>query len=466
MRERILFLTGHLAEPQLLRVLSEMGDAGFDWTVFDLGLQVAGLMTADMVARRLPHDHGADRILVPGRCRGDVAALSERFGVPVERGPDELMDLPEFFGREAQRPDLSAHAVKVFAEITEAPRMDLPAIVAAADAYRTDGADVIDLGCLPGTPFPHLEDAVRALHDAGHRVSVDSLDRDELLRGGSAGADYLLSLTLDTLDIAEQVPSTPVLVPTRPADLDSLFQAMEHMDARGLPYLADPILEPIPFGFAASLVRYHAVRQRAPEAPMLMGIGNVTELTDADTPGMHALLVGLMTELDIGALLTTQVSPHCRSAVREIDAARRMMHAARAAHSLPRGISDALLGLRHRRPFPYAKDDIEAVAAQVRDPNFRVQLSAEGIHIYNRDGMRSGTDPFALWPQLGVEDDASHAFYLGVELARAQIAWQLGKRYAQDEALDWGCMVTAPEDDAPRCEARDTARHRRRAPAA
>jgi hypothetical protein len=47
-----------------------------------------------------------------------------------------------------------------------------------------------------------------------------------------------------------------------------------------------------------------------------------------------------------------------------------------------------------------------------------------------------------------VETDGGHAFYLGVELARAHIAWQLGKRYNQDEPLQWGCQVDAPEEQA------------------
>ena len=80
--------------------------------------------------------------------------------------------------------------------------------------------------------------------------------------------------------------------------------------------------------------------------------------------------------------------------------------------------------------------------------------------------MRVGRDPFALWPQLGLEDDAAHAFYMGVELARAQIAWQLGKRYVQDQPLDWGCAVErAPEDlsrwSAPGTTLRDRRRERR-----
>jgi dihydropteroate synthase-like protein len=450
MPEHILFLTGHLAEPLLRRVLTELGDAGFRWTVRNLGLQVAGLMTADMILRRLDDPAGADRILVPGRCRGDLEAVARKLGVPVERGPDDLMDLSEYFGRGARRVDLSHHAIEIFAELTEAPRQSVAEIVTAAARLRADGADIIDLGCLPQTPFPHLEEAIAALKQAGHRVSVDSLDPEELRRGARAGADYLLSLTRKTLRLAEEVAATPVLIPTTPGDLADLLAAMEWMERRGKPYLADPVLEPLPFGFTASLLRYHELRRRAPQARLLMGTGNLSELTDADTAGLHALLVGVMTELDIGALLTTQVSPHCRCAVRELDAARRLMYAARAAGSLPKGLSDALLALHERKPFPLSAEQIAALAAGVRDPSYRVQVSAAGIHLYNRQGMHTATDPFEFWPHLRVSDDAAHAFYLGVELARAQIAWLLGKRYVQDEPLRWGCAVDAPAEDLTR----------------
>ena len=462
MSSHILFLTGHLAHEPLRRVLGDMGDAGFRWTVHDLGLQVAALMTTDMIARRLHDTFGADRIIVPGRCRGDLDGLSRKLGVPVERGPDELGDLPEFFGRAARRVRLDRHDVLIFAELTDAPRMDVDAIVAAACALAADGADVIDLGCLPQTGFAHLEQAVRALRSRGLHVSVDSQDPGELARGARAGADYLLSLHLDTLDLAFETDAVPVLVPSPGGGLDSLLRAMERLEARGKAYFADPILDPLPFGFTDSLVRYHELRRRAPQARMLMGVGNLSELTDADTAGMHALLLGVMAELDIGALLTTQVSPHCRSAVREIDAARRLMHAAREAGSLPRGISEALLGLHQRKPFPFDAEQIAAMAAVVRDPNYRIQVSREGIHAYNRDGLHTATDPFALWPHLGVDDDAAHAFYLGVELGRAQIAWQLGKRYVQDEELRWGCMVPPPADDLLRHRASGSTSRRKK----
>ncbi|HTN49229.1 MAG TPA: dihydropteroate synthase, partial [Burkholderiaceae bacterium] len=107
--------------------------------------------------------------------------------------------------------------------------------------------------------------------------------------------------------------------------------------------------------------------------------------------------------------------------------------------------------------------EIDELAAGVRDPNFRVMLSADGIHVFNRAGQRCATDPFAFWPLPELEDDAAHAFYLGVELARAQIAWQLGKRYAQDEELRWGAAVAAKPDNLLEQKAAGTTlAHRRR----
>jgi len=447
--EHILFLTGRLAEPALKRVLEQMlADAGdaVPWTyeVREIGLQVAALMTADLIERRVAAPLAADRIIVPGRCRGDLDALSTHYGIPVERGPEELKDLPRHFNRAAHRVALDDYEVKIFAEIVDAPRLALPEIVARAKAHVADGADVVDLGCLPETPFPALADAVRALKAQGLAVSVDSHDDDELLRGGRAGADYLLSLSLDNLWIADEVSATPVLIARTPADEASLWAAIDAMTAKGRAFVADSILDPIPFGLLASLLRYQRLRERYPDAPIMMGVGNLTELTDADTSGINAVMLGVAAELRASAILTTQVSSHARRAVREADWARRIMHAATTLKMLPKGLSDALLTVHAKHPFPDTPQEIAAIAGQVRDPNFRVQVSAQGLHVYNRDGLRRGDDPFALWPQLGLEGDAAHAFYMGVELARAQIAWQLGKRYVQDQPLDWGCAVDAP----------------------
>lgn len=445
--DHIVFLTGRLAEKSLIRVLESMASTPFSWEIREIGLQVAALMTADLIRRRVPAPLVAQRVIVPGRCRGDLAALTEHYGVPFERGPQEVKDLPQFFGREAQPFDLTRYETDIFAEIVDAPRLDLDGIAARAREYAAQGADVIDIGCLPETPFPHLEDAVRLLKDQGYRVSVDSMRSEELLRGGRAGADYLMSLNLDTLWIADEVPSTPILVAREPGDPASLDAAIELLAARGRAFLADPILDPIPFGLAASIARYVRLRERYPDIAIMMGIGNVTELTEADTSGINAALLGMAAELRVSAVLTTSVSLHARRAVREADVARRVMHAAREAQVLPKGIDSDLATVHAKRPFPYSAAEIDEFARDVRDPNFRVQVSADGIHVYNRDGHRLAGDPFALYPQLHLEADGGHAFYMGVQLARAEIAWRLGKRFDQDQPLDWGCAVERPEQD-------------------
>lgn len=447
MPEHLLFLTGRLARPRLVRVLEAMQPTEFTYDVHDLGVKVAALMTGELIRRRLPHPVRADRVLLPGRCRADLAMLSDHFAVPFERGPDDAKDLPEFFGRAGQKRDLSRHDVRIFAEIVEAPTLDVAGILARAGAYRAAGADVIDLGCLPDTPFPHLEDAVAALGRAGFAVSIDSADPDELLRGGRAGARYLLSLSEETLGIADEVAATPVLIPARHGDLSSLLRAMDALDARGRRYLADPILDPIHFGFTDSLGRYAELRHLRPDAEILMGTGNLTELTDADSSGVNAVLMGIVSELHIANVLVVQVSPHCRRAVVETDAARRIMFAAREEGSLPSGIDPALLCLRDRKPFVSTPAEIAELAAQVSDDNFRVEIAEDGIHVYSRQGHHLAADPYALFPHLQVEQDGSHAFYLGVELAKAQIAWELGKRYVQDQPLGWGCAVDRPAED-------------------
>lgn len=442
MTKNLLFLTGKLAEKSLNKVLSEVQNnpktPSFKYRIEQIGVSVAALMTPDLIARRLKETGDADKVIVPGLCQGDLTKLEAKYGVPVERGPEDLKDLPQYFGQAGVTPDLSQYQVKVFAEIVDAPYLSVEKIVKKAQQYQVQGANVIDLGCLPAVPFPHLTETIQALKQQAFQVSVDSLNADDLLIAGHAGADYLLSLTEQTLWIAAEVSSTPVLIPSKPHHLPSLYRAIDACIKSGKPFIADPILDPIHFGLTDSIVRYQRLRKKYPHIQIMMGIGNLTELTDADTTGINALLFGIVSELNINAVLATSVSPHAVNAISEADIARRMMYAAKQDDRLPRGYNNGLLGLHDRRPFTYSAEEIREMAALIKDPSFRIQVSEQGLHIYNRDGLYEDKDPFALYPNLKVDDDASHAFYLGVELARAQIAWQLKKRYIQDQELNWG----------------------------
>ena len=277
MADKLLFLTGKLALPSLEKVLDDMAPLPFEYRIHQVGVSVAALMTDKMIARRLKPEHYLDckEIIVPGRCRGNLVALSEQLGISVVRGPEEVKDLPIYFGRQRKKPDLSHYEVNIFAEIVDAPERDVASIIERAQYYRDAGADVIDIGCLPQEPFPQMEDAIVALHEAGFKVSVDSLEIDDLKRAGKAGADYLLSLTEMNYHLAEETDAIPVLVPAEPGSLASLERAMEAMDKINRPFIADPILDPIHFGLTNSIVRYHQLRERYPDINIMMGVGAV-----------------------------------------------------------------------------------------------------------------------------------------------------------------------------------------------
>jgi len=444
--EHILFLTGKLAYAGLVRILGDMQSDAFTYEVRNLGLNVASMMTTNIIMRRLKDVEQFDRVILPGRFRGKLDELSAHFGVPFERGPEELKDLPAFFGKKHHY-DLKHSDVIIFGEIVEAANQSPEKTLQIAQHYREQGADVIDIGFMPDTPFPQLADTIAVLKEHHFKVSVDTHNSEQLLAASRDGADYLLSLKSDTLWVAEESDATPIVIPDTPQQIETLYACIEQLEKKNRAFIADPILDPIHYGFSDSLARYHRVRHDYPNVAMMMGIGNLTELTHADTAGINALLLGIISELRIGYLLTTQVSEHCRCAIREADLARRIMYAARDHGSPPTSIASGLMALHERHPFPYQAEEIKTLAAAVRDTNFRIQLSDEGIHVYNRDLYKVASDPFDFYSELAVADDGAHAFYLGVELARAQIAWQLGKRYTQDEELLWGCAVERAAED-------------------
>jgi dihydropteroate synthase len=445
---RLLFLTGRLAEARLVATIASAGLPAGSWRVDNLGIKVAALMTEAIVKNRLAGPLDATRVIVPGRTRMSLDNLSAHYGVPFERGPDELVDLPLYLGRGGTPHDFSRTDVAIFAEIVEAPRLALDVVLARAAAYRDDGADVIDVGCEPEVPFPALEATVAALKAAGHRVSVDSGDVGELRRAALAGADHVLSLDETSLDAVAGTACVPILVPRPHGDMASLLRAIDAATAAGIPHIADPILDPIHFGFTASLGRYAELRRLRPDVEILMGTGNLTELTEADSGGLTALLMGVCSELAIRNVLVVQVSPHTRRTVAEHDAARRLMFRAREDGSLPKGYGgNGLLGLHDLAPFPLSAAEVAVGAAQVRDDNFRIEVSEAGVHIYARQGHQLVQDAFAAFDRLNVAADGGHAFYLGYELAKAEIAWRLGKRYAQDTPLDFGVAAPRPAVD-------------------
>ena len=207
-------------------------------------------------------------------------------------------------------------------------------------------------------------------------------------------------------------------------------------------FFADPILDPIHYGFSDSIMRYIKIRKKYPEIKIFMGTGNLTELTDSDSSGVNAILMGLVSELSINAVLVVQVSGHCRNSIKETDMARKIMYFSKTNKRLPFRINEGLMTTSNRKPTRKSKKEISEIKNLIKDKNYRIFLSDKGINILNSEIQIEGIDPFEFYTSLNVEKDASHSFYLGVELARAQIAFQLGKNYDQDNELQWGIAYT------------------------
>src|SRR2546423_9927015 len=195
-RPRTLFVTGKRADRALGRVLAALApQAGFEPEVAVLPITVAALMTANWVARHLSAPPDLDRVVLPGFCRGDVEEVSRAAGAPAVLGPKDLRDLPEFFGkRSGPPPGYGAWDIEILAEINHAPRLPADAILAVARHYRDGGAQLIDLGCDPGGNWAGAGDAVRALREAGFRVSIDSFNPAEVETALAAGAELVLSV--------------------------------------------------------------------------------------------------------------------------------------------------------------------------------------------------------------------------------------------------------------------------------
>lgn len=443
---KTLFVTGKLAAPALRSTLESLGDIEYEVAV--MHINVAALMTTPWIARALSPPAGCSRILIPGLCEGDPQIIGDKFGIPAEKGPKDLRDIPRFFGRQAQTgKGYGEYDIKILAEINNAYSWERQKLLARAGYFHSCGADFIDVGCTPGRPFPHLAEVVGELRLAGHRVSVDSFDRAEIETAVEAGAELVLSVNGGNLEVARGLGATVVVIPDDPDGdgwAEELLSSVGQLEAWGCDYIVDPIINPLMFGFSTSVGRFLKARELFPAAEMMMGLGNLTELTDADSVGINALLIGLCQEIGVRYVLTTEVIPWARGAVREVDIARRLMYFAKRQGVVPKNLEENLLTVKDPAVKAYTEEELRGLHSAIKDPNFRIFTGGEQIYVFNDELFVRGTDLEEIFADLGVEDPA-HAFYLGRELTKARLAVQLGKNYVQEEPLRWGYLT--PEDE-------------------
>jgi dihydropteroate synthase-like protein len=434
-----LFVTGQLAA-QSLRNTVETILPKLEHGIAVLPISVAGLMDVHFILKHLIGAEGCDKVMIPGVCPGDLNLISDKLGVEVIRGPKNLKDIPHFFGMAPKPEGYGARKVKIIAEIVDAYAIGLESMIAKASYYKSSGADIIDLGCPVEGCFANIERAVRALKAEGFIVSVDSFNTEDILNADKAGMDFLLSINSQNMELARRLKCKVVVIPDDDRGLESLERNIAQLEAWHIPYIIDPILKPISFGFTESIHDFIIMRHKYPRAEMLMGLGNLTELTDADTTGVTAVIAGMIEELRIDYVLTTEVSSHARGAVRELDLACKLMSYACKNKILPKHLDNGLLTVKDPAFVAFREEELRDMQEKVRDRNFRIFADRDYIYVFNNRLFIKDTDISAIFSQLGVED-AAQAFYLGKEMQKALLAVQLGKKYVQEGELRWGYLT-------------------------
>jgi dihydropteroate synthase-like protein len=318
------------------------------------------------------------------------------------------------------------------------------AIVNAALSFRESGADIVDLGGNPGTGVPDVEEKLAALKDRGFIVSVDTFHRETILRAANSGADLILSVNSSNMDLLCQTDKKCrfVVVPDYEGDESGYVASLEanvrEATRMSADVIADPILCPPMLGFVQSLCRYYEYRSLHPDAPMMMGAGNVSELLEADSSGVNALLAACIQELGVEYVLTTEVAPWARGTVRELRAARGIMKTASKRKAPPKRISQALRELKGPPP-RYGEEQLREMQSSVTDLNWRIFVTEDAVCAFNRDRFLCGRDIAEIYSGMGMTDPA-HSFYVGRELQKAAIALRLGRNYVQDDDLTWGVL--------------------------
>ena len=512
-------MTGRLAEGMVREAVGERAD------VLVMNVDVASFITPKMLRNAAPE--GYDIILIPGAITADFGPVAAELETKIRLGPKHAVDLrrvlplldevelsttvpacvllEERMREEARSAVLELEAgatapmvirsvkvggssrMKVLAEIVDATRFDDAALVEKVRHYEQEGADMIDLG-IPLDAEP--ADVARAVGVAKGAtrlpVSVDSLRPDLLKAGIEAGCDLILSLDGSNLDeVGEEAAAAGVPAVVLPGPETTLTENLRRALALGVKTMADPVLNPPLQGLAESICRYREFHMAFPEIPLFFGVGNVTELLDADSQGVNGLLAAIGSEVGASVLFTPEYSEKARGSIRELRTASEMMLLAKARESPPKDLGLDLLVVKekHRRPEEEMPKEFVAVGAMgstwavgtvgsveaadlgsgaegegkgedgeedargsgsgrrwEMDPagSFRISV-AMGKIVVRHDSVtlvgESSRD--LLWEIVdrGLVTRLDHAGYLGRELERAETALLLGRSYSQDEPL-------------------------------
>ena len=365
--------------------------------------------------------------------------------------------------------------MRVLSEIANAPFLSKEALVNKCQYFVDSGADMIDIGMAAGEDFSDkIPDLIKTLRPiVGDRpLSIDTLNPKEIKVAVENGIDFVLSLDLGNnseikdLLIEKNIPA--VLLPTNfsqgksPKSPSERVEAMHQLirDTEGLTYVADLILDPVnSSSIIESFLAFHEFH-KTNKAPMFFGVGNVTELMDADSGGVNVLLAGIGMELGASILFTPEESGKTRGSVYELATASKMMFLAKNRKSIPKdlGINMVVFKDKHKRNdvivneldgVPEIKQEKPLKFIRDKAGSFKItvdygttvsesRIIATHFKKNNADLVITGHTAKEIYEEIITKELVTrmeHAAYLGSELKKAEIAMVTGKDYVQDFEL-------------------------------
>ncbi len=246
----------------------------------------------------------------------------------------------------------------IVAEIVDAVNLDMDTCIEIAHRYVSEGASIIDVGCIAGNPKPeNVYRVITKLRDvlpSNVGISVDTLSPMEIEAAIKADVDLILSVTRSTIEkVSGDLKDVGVVIvpdcELQDHQLANYFQeCIKVVENRGGIPIIDPLLSPPLINLTRSICRYVVLREKLPERPMLMGFGNVVELIDADCVGIYAILAVLATELEIDLVLTTEASKKTQGCISYLKKALHMTTAAKLLSKYPKDMSISLLELKSK----------------------------------------------------------------------------------------------------------------------
>jgi len=479
---KVLVFTGRLAED-----LVKESAKGADVCVLDV--DVAAFITPQMVREAFSESlpSGYDLILIPGAITADFSSVERELDTKIRLGPKHAIDLGYIVplldevelsttvpacvlleGRmrkeaKAKIESLESKAkasleikgvkvggqsrMKVLGEIVDATRLGESGLAGKVRHYEEQGADMIDLGVPLDAKPEGVTFAVKVAKKATNLpVSVDTIDPLLIEAGIDAGADLILSLNGKNLEqVGVRLAKADVPAVVIPGPKTGIEENVKAAQLMGIEVMADPVLDPPMQGLVESAYRYLEFHRAHPDVPLFFGVGNVTELIDADSPGVNGLLAAMGSEVGASVLFTPEYSDKAKGSIGELRSASEMMLLARERKSPPKDLGVDLFLLKEKRHLPEDAmpenfEEAKGGHSWEMDPKgcFRIR-TAEGRIVAEHDKVSiagdSATDLLNTIISRGLVTRLDHAGYLGRELQKAEEALKIGRSYSQDEPL-------------------------------